>query len=209
MSQDNLLQQRHSMRQFKDQQVDVATLKAILADAQQAPSWENSQPWHLYLATGATAKQIRGDHEAAIAAKAPSTTEFPGPKSWAAFPQKNIDDWQKQAQPYLSALGQGNETLFNAPAILYITLPKDATIYSGNDAGAFAYGVMLAAAQRGLGTVAAYAFVRYPEEIHKQFDIPANEAIFIGIGIGYATDDQLNDFVPKRLPLDSITQIKN
>lgn len=77
------------------------------------------------------------------------------------------------------------------------------------DAGAFGYAVLLAAEDHGVGTIPAYGFVRYPDLIHDHFKIPEDEAIFMGIGLGYPTEDVINDFKPGRTALDKILTIKD
>lgn len=202
---------RNSTRNFSDKQVDVETLKAIIKDAQQAPSWENSQPYHAFLATGETAKKIRQAHQTSVNDGKKSWTEVVPPQSWTKEADANIADWQDQAgkHPESKEFGDLNTVLFNAPAILYITIKKDASSYVAYDAGAFGYGVLLAAKDRGVGAIPAYAFVRYPEEIHDHFDIPEDEAVFMGIGLGYPSDDEINQFKPGRLDVDKILNIKD
>lgn len=78
---------------------------------------------------------------------------------------------------------------FHAPVIVYITMPKNATMYSAYDIGAFGYGITLAAHERGISCIPAYEFVRYPQEVRPLFDIPEDEAIFMGIGMGYAEEN--------------------
>lgn len=45
---------RHSVRAFKDDPIEPQLLTTIVTDAQQTPSWGNSQPWQVYIATGGT-----------------------------------------------------------------------------------------------------------------------------------------------------------
>lgn len=53
------LKKRISIRDFKNEQVSKEILRNIVSDAQQAPSWANSQPWRVYIATGETMKNIQ------------------------------------------------------------------------------------------------------------------------------------------------------
>ncbi|MFB6804463.1 nitroreductase family protein [Peribacillus butanolivorans] len=45
---------RRSVRYFMDKQIDQETLIEIVKDAQMTPSWANSQPWRVYIATDET-----------------------------------------------------------------------------------------------------------------------------------------------------------
>ena len=56
------LEARRSVRYFEDREVPEETLRAIVKDAQWAPSWANAQPWKVYIATGNLAKRIREMH---------------------------------------------------------------------------------------------------------------------------------------------------
>lgn len=61
------------------------------------------------------------------------------------------------------------------------------------------------ATARGLDTILAYAFVKYPDIIRKHLPIPENEDIAIGIGIGYAKEDaKINQYRSGRNPLTEI-----
>ena len=54
-----VMEKRHSSRDFKKDEVDEDTLKKIVEIAGMSPSWENSQPWNVYIATGETLETIR------------------------------------------------------------------------------------------------------------------------------------------------------
>ena len=43
---------RQSIRYFTNQQIAPDDLKEIVQLAQRTPSWANSQPWQVYIATG-------------------------------------------------------------------------------------------------------------------------------------------------------------
>jgi nitroreductase len=202
---------RHSIRSFSDKQVDIETLKSIIADAQGAPSWENSQPYKVYLATGETAKKIRSARDKNIASGQKSWSEVVPPQEWTAAADANILDWQYQSSNSEASaeFTPVNEKLFDAPSIAYITIKKDASNYVAYDAGAFGYAILLAAEEHGVGTVPAYAFARFPGEVHEQFNIPEDEAVFMGIGLGYPDDDIINKFEPGRNDIDKILTIKD
>ena len=55
-----LVKERHSVRLFKkDKEIPKETLKSIMSTALDAPSWCNSQPWNIYVASGKTLSEIR------------------------------------------------------------------------------------------------------------------------------------------------------
>ena len=83
-------------------------------------------------------------------------------------------------------------------------------MYEAYDAGAFGYGICLSAHEHGLASIPAYEFVRFPQEIREVLDIPENESLLIGIGIGYADDAEINSFhlYNGRVPTETILTIK-
>lgn len=214
MNNDSILMKRRSARDFTDQPIDVALLKTILAEAQQAPSWENTQPWKVYVAMGDTANKIRAAHQESTNSEQKSWTEVIPPHEWSPRTQQNLDKWLNDASTFLGDaatkdFAQSQPVFFNAPAIAYITVPKDSSNYSTYDAGAFGYGILLSAFEHGVGTIPAYEFIRFPEEIRAQFDIPEDESIMMGIGLGYPETKKLNTLKTTREPLDDIFQLKD
>ncbi|MEM1200071.1 MAG: nitroreductase family protein, partial [Pseudomonadota bacterium] len=55
------IQARKSIRAFTDQPVDKDTVRQILEIAQRSPSGTNTQPWHVYVCTGAVKQAITDD----------------------------------------------------------------------------------------------------------------------------------------------------
>ena len=152
---------RHSVRDFTDQPVSQEDLVDIVRTAQQAPSWVNSQPWRVYAATGATLAGIKKRHAADVAA---------GRKGNADLPVKPRTEWSATTQENMAALGEqigaqlgegvqefqaSQGRLFNAQAVLYVTIPVESTPWSFHDLGAFSAMLVLAAADKGLGAINA------------------------------------------------------
>ena len=54
----SLMNERHSARNFQKKEIPENLLKEIITTAQRASSWENSQPWNVYVATGEVLEQI-------------------------------------------------------------------------------------------------------------------------------------------------------
>ena len=221
---ENILRTRHSARKFLDKRVDEDLIREIIADAQQAPSWCNSQPWKAYVATGEAAKRLVAAHHENFVNKARAWADVVPPQfgenDWNQAEWKNMLRFWEAAdagvgEGYNDRLGLMEECTwdFHSPAIVYITIPKDiSTMFQAYDAGAFGYGVTLAAHLRGLSCIPAYEFVRYPQEVREVFDIPEDEAIFMGIGMGYADmDKEINhlheDERNHRVPVDEMLQI--
>lgn len=213
MDKNSILVQRHSARAFEDRAVPVDILKDIVTEAGLAPSWENTQPWKAYLAIGETVKRIRTSHYKLATNKTKSWTEVVPPQSWSTYTQTNIDNWLAETKATLGSATQAffdsNNLIFDAPAIIYITIPKDSSHYSAYDAGAFGYGLLLAAQEHGLGAISAYELIRYPAEIRAQIKIPEDESLMMGIAIGFPKADKLNMLKTSRNNLDVVLTIAN
>ncbi|WP_315582986.1 nitroreductase [Actinomyces viscosus] len=206
--------ERHSVRDFTDRPVSSEDLVDIVRTAQRAPSWVNSQPWRVYAATGSTLETIKNRHAADVAA---------GRKGSAELPVKARSLWSQRTQANMAALGEqiGAELgegaqefqasqgrLFNAQAVLYVTIPVDSTLWSFHDLGAFTAMLALAAADKGLGSINAYQLVMYPDEVRQTMGIGADETLAVGIALGYAADSALAGFSPSRVEVDQILTFK-
>ena len=54
-----VMKKRHSSRDFKNEEISKDKLQKIVEIASMSPSWENSQPWNVYIATDETLDKIR------------------------------------------------------------------------------------------------------------------------------------------------------
>lgn len=222
---ESILRTRHSAREFKNQEINENIIKEIIADAQYAPSWCNSQPWKAYIVTGEAAKKMHESHRNNVINKTKAWTEVVPPQfeddSWTKEEWVNMRGFFKAADVSADPTDDCKDKFgfleasswnFYAPAIVYITMPKNSTMFSAYDIGAFGYGITLAAHERGISCIPAYEFVRYPQEIRSIFNIPEDEAIFMGIGMGYAQEDadlnRIHEFeVNPRANIEDILQI--
>ena len=71
-----VVNKRHSVRNFKEDAIPVPVLEDIVRTAERAPSWENSQPWNVYIATGETLKRIKAIWAGKYADKVKTPTLF-------------------------------------------------------------------------------------------------------------------------------------
>ena len=152
---------RHSVRDFTDQPVSREDLVDVVRTAQQAPSWVNSQPWRVYAATGRTLEEIKKRHAADVAA---------GRKGASDLPVMSRTEWSLATQANMAALAErigsdlgdaasefpaAQARMFNAQAVLYITIPTGSPLWSFHDLGAFTAMIALAAVDKGLGAINA------------------------------------------------------
>lgn len=211
----DVLTREHATRKFTDQRVSEKTVRKVIEEAQRTPSLLNSQPWRIYVAEGEVAKTIRKEHEEKTLANEEPHEEFDSLLNveWGTFPSKNMATMSETLDYFLRGeaddFDQAQLKLFNAPVIVFLTIPKQSPAWSIFDLGGFSQTLMLAANNRGLSTMPAHAFVKYPEVIRKYLDIPEDETIGIGIGLGYPNKKAtINNYKSKRVPLDEILKIK-
>lgn len=211
-------QERHSIRDFSSRQVSTKQLQTIVKAAQQAPSWVNSQPWKVYIATGNTLEQIKKMSQQQDASHVAGSADLDAMSriEWAPRTQTNMQEWGKQLASFFKDYTELNHTvneltyhLNYAPAIAYITIPQQSPEWSVFDAGAFAQTLMLAAKNLGIDSVPTYNSVRFPNQLRRIMNIPETEKIIIGIELGYAKDSKINHFQAKRQPLEEILEIKD
>lgn len=210
-----LMDQRHSARHFSDKVIDGKILTEITRIAAKTPSWENNQPWNLYIATGESLARIKTVWREKYAAGVKGRADMPvGHRTnYSARSQANMASFLKDAEEKtgdkdLKRFLKMNEELFNASAVAYLTLEKGVTGWAIYDLGAFGMAFMLAAKDLGVDSVPAYEFVKYPDALRPILDIPENEDVVMGIGLGYPADDPLNDYRSTRMPVEKILSIK-
>ena len=197
---------RHSTRAFLPKPVEKETLTALLEAAARTPSWANSQPWELYVATGKTLERIRAAYADKYAQKAETAPETPRPAKWC----ETAINRQKQLRPgMVRDCGDAaddfmavNQAMFNAPAVVYVCMDKVLSEWSLYDIGAYSQSLMLAAVHHGLATIPAITLMLYPDVLRRELGIPENLKLTIGIAVGYAdTGHGINKFVSERSPL--------
>lgn len=214
MNKNSALVKRHAVRAFEDKAVDLDVLKDIVKEAGLAPSWGNSQPWKAYLAIGQTVKNIRATHFNSATNHVKGSPEVVSPKGWSDYAKNNMKQTTAKNDQFLGDDGNQdysdfNAKLFNAPAIIYITIPKISSAYSTYDAGAFGYGLALSAYEHGLAAMTAYELIRYPKEIRDAFTIPEDEVLVMGVAIGYPQDKKLNQLHTDRNDLEKFLSIED
>ena len=207
---------RHSVRDFSDQVIDHQTIKEIIALAQKSPSWVNSQPWKVYVATGKTLQNIKDAYVKKDAEKGYPDFPVMHRDDWSAETQKNMKQWRHEIVHHFENFDEAHEKmssasthLYNSPAIVFVTIPKNSSLWSVFDAGAFCQTLMLAAKDKGLDSIPTYTSVRFPDVIRQNMDIHDNETLVIGLSLGYAKDATINTYRSKREDIDDIAKFKD
>lgn len=140
---------RHSTRAFTDEPVGRETITEIVALARRAPSWVDSQPWRVYAAIGAARERIARRHaeSSTSGARGRSDIATMHRDQWASAQQRNMAGMSESLLALLGpdlerVTGEARASLFGAPALLYLTIPRAAPQWSLYDLGAFAQTLM-------------------------------------------------------------------
>ncbi|MBN9530789.1 MAG: nitroreductase [Alphaproteobacteria bacterium] len=211
----DLLARRRSIRAFRPDPVPADVLDRLLAAAQEAPSWSNTQPYRLGLAHGALRDRLADELTAAFdRGSVDLAPEIPLPLSYPPELQR-----RRQATGYglYETLGiarqdhaarhaqmRRNFTFFDAPVVLFLFAHEALGQYAALDAGVFLQSLMLAAVDEGLGTCAEGALAMYPGPIRRCFDVPEGYKLLCGLSLGYPADDRVNGFRPARKAPDEL-----
>ena len=195
---------RKSVRDYTDRPVADEDLREVVELAGRAASWCNAQPRKAYAVRGEALGRIREEWGKRLAAEAPTEMDFEGVhrEDMTELAAANMGGFFGTVAPYLEAGTMAPQVLYGAPVVLILTVPKDASQYAMYDLGAFAEQLMLAAADKGISSLVAAMFVAYPDVLRAELPIPDDEAVAIGIGLGYASDAETNGIATARMALD-------
>ncbi|MCK8607173.1 nitroreductase family protein [Apilactobacillus ozensis] len=206
---------RKSIRAFNEKVPSDEDLLEIVKAAQKSPSWINSQPARIVIAKGDKLNQIRKEHK--------NLNENPDIHTKSDIKFTPIKDWDIESQNNMSNKRKsdlemfGNEfdnmkqiqanNLFDAPAVAYITLPSNYTEWSLYDAGAMGEALMIAAQDKGIDSMPAFEFIKYPDRLREHLNVK-NRAFLLGIGLGFRDEgNPINKIEGNRMNLSDVVTI--
>jgi nitroreductase len=190
------LESRMSRRGFFPKKVEKATLEKILKAVNRSPSYMNTQPWEVFVASGVKKENLAKKLYELASSGAATTPDFALPKSWP----KALDERAKghrmrrfkalgidpdKDQDKVIASNRSNFKFFDAPCAIFVAIDKTLTSWSVFDCGAFVHGFLLAAHAEGLGACVQAMPTNFPAPIRAELEIPDHLAIAICISVGY------------------------
>jgi nitroreductase len=193
---EELVQTRRSVRGFKKQPVPRAVIEAIIDTAKRAPSSMNTQPWHIHVLSGEPLERVRRRNmEEMIAGGKPKRDIVTHGEYQGVHRQRQVDI----AKQLFGAMGIARDDKpmrqdwvlrgfrqFDAPVSL---VPYDRVLDPGAtchfDLGALCYGIVLAAWDRGLGTVVNGQGITRSDIVREVANIPEDQVIMTCIAMGY------------------------
>jgi len=225
-----LVRSRHSVRDFRPDPVPDETLDAILDDARHAPSWSNTRPYCLAVATGAQRDRLSSAYLQALEASFGLYRREPvavakGLLLRQGFPDGDFRTWV----PYPSELRERSRTVghalyehlgiargdrpareaqirrncefFGAPAVLFLFVHARMLPFSAHDAGLMLQTLMLSARSRGVGSCALGVLATWRGPVDAEFEIPKQYKLVTGLALGYASEEHVNDFRAEHPPV--------
>jgi nitroreductase len=217
----NAVKSRFTCRAFTSEPVNDNTIRSIIEVSLKAPSWGNTQPWEIFVASGKSADRLRTAYSERFARDVPVNPDLtrPLPKDWPPALKERYEKLRNDRSDFLGldrddqkdmhSLMARNFSFFDAPCVIFLCMDRTLTPWSLFDLGAISQSIMLVACEYGLGTAVAVQLASYPDLVRQELGIPENLAVCIGIAIGHVDDSsQQNAFKSIRRPVAEVVRIK-
>ena len=227
------LSSRRSTRDFLSTPVPQEIIDQILTDALTAPSWSNTRPFKVAVATGEVKDRISNEFLSRWSVLSKIMRKGIKNKlrliiSRYGLPTSNrsiVKPYVKELRPRAQRVGKElyelfgvkrgdreardkqwgkNYSFFGAPVEMFIYIHKSLHIYAASDAGLMMENLMLSAHGFGLGTCAQGAVNIWDDVVRKEFDIPKDYRLLCGMAIGYPSNSPVNSFKANRISVDEI-----
>ncbi len=191
------IKQRQSVRAYQSKEVDSDLIKTIFAQAQQAPSNCNSQPWHTVVVSGQARNQLEDALVKEVMAQKPPTPHFkPGDQDLKEqYRKRQIDcaislydsvGVKYEEKEKRQELMLQNWRFFGAPHVAFFSMPKSMSEINAVDMGIYLQTIMLLMTENDIACCPQGALAVFPEPIYRIANIPNNNAIMFGLSFGYA-----------------------
>lgn len=228
------LSSRRSTRDFKSTPIPQNVLDQILTDALTAPSWSNTRPFKVAVASGDIRDRISTEFLSRWGVLSKIMRKGFLNKLRIVYSRYGLPTSNRSiAKPYPSELKPRaervgkelyelfgvqrgdrdardkqwakNYSFFGAPVELFIFVHKSLHIYAASDAGLMMQNLILSAHAHGLGTCAQGAVGIWEDVVRKEFEISKDYRLLCGIAIGYPSDSPVNNFGANRIGVDELT----
>ena len=222
----DLAASRHSVRDFRPDPVPAEVLDKILDDARQAPSWSNTRPFMLALATGDRADRLRAAYvrefdktlgvqhrERGALARLALVGNIPDGdyKVWAPYPADLRVHSIAVGRALYEHLGvargdrarrdevnRRNCEAFGAPVMGFVLIHSGLMPFAALDAGIMLQTLFLSAKAHGVDSCPLGVLATWRRPFDAEFEAPADYRLITGFALGYASDERVNDFRAER-----------
>jgi nitroreductase len=218
---DEAIVSRRSIRAFLPTPVARADIEAILQVAARAPSGTNTQPWKVYVLTGAVKQRLSDEILNAYLKPEPSTEHIEEyhyyPRQWVSpyIDRRRKVGWDlygllgltRDNKSGMQAQHARNYQFFDAPVGMIFTIDRILELGSWLDYGMFLQNIMIAARGRGLDTCPQAAFTQYHKIISDVLQLPESEQLVCGMSLGFADSGKIeNTLVTDREPVSGFAR---
>ncbi|WP_323786302.1 nitroreductase [Thalassovita sp.] len=193
---------RRSIRGYKPDPVPRELLEDIIALAGRAPSSMNTQPWHFHVLTGEPLERVRQGNSERMLAGVPPQREIPDHGAYEGVHRERQVEIAKQLFAAMGIAREDKEMRqdwvmrgfrqFDAPVSIVVTFDKSAQMHgtiAHFDLGAVTHGLVLAAWDRGLGTVINGQGIMQSPVVREVAQIPDDQVIMTCVALGWPNED--------------------
>ena len=196
-----LIKARKSVRGYQQKPVPREVIEEILSVAKWSPSSMNTQPWHVHVITGEPLERIRRGNTENMVKGVPPKRDFPMKEAYEGIHRKRQVDIAIQLFDAMGIARDDKERRtdwvmrgfrqFDAPVSLVLTYDKylEPAAISQFDLGALSHAIVLAAWERGLGSVINGQGIMQSAVVREHAGIPDDQNIMICIAMGYPDED--------------------
>ena len=210
------MQQRHSVRAFLPKPVDVALVRDLLAQAGQAASGGNLQPWRVVALAGQSLQDLRQAMRTATSNHDPALV-YPT-SLWEPYRSRRFENGEDlyrsigiardDKQGRLMQLAQ-NTQMFGAPVGVFVAVDRRMVHAQWVDLGIYLQSLMLLAAEKGLATCAQGFWRNYSDFVCKHLALPEDCQIAFGMALGYEdTAAPINQWRSSRAQVDDWCEMR-
>lgn len=203
---------RRSVRSFLPDPVPREIIEDLLATASRAPSGTNTQPWRVWVVSGAARDGLVSrvtdlfDEGVTEGMGEYYPSEFVEPflsrrrkMGWDMYGLQGIEkgDWEKTR-----AAHRRNFEFFGAPVGLLFGIHHTMRLGGWLDIGLFMQGIMTMARAHGLDTCPQAAWREYTTVVEEYVGMPPDHSLVVGMALGYEDKTApINQLVTERAPV--------
>ena len=192
MNVEQAMQQRHSVRAYLPKKVDGALVRQLLAQAGQAASGGNLQPWRVVALAGASLQALGQAMRHAMPNSDPALV-YPA-SLWEPYRSRRFENGEDlyrsigierdDKQGRLMQLAQ-NTQMFGAPVGVFVAVDRRMVHAQWVDLGIYLQSLMLLATQKGLATCAQGFWRNFSDFVSRHLALPEDYQIAFGMALGY------------------------
>jgi nitroreductase len=212
---------RRSVRGYTDEPVSREVLERVLSAAAWSPSGSNTQPWNVYVVTGAPLAELKKRAVERVATGVPwdereyemypAAMKSPYRERRSAFGEERYralgvvrEDTEARMRAAIA-----NWDCFGAPAALFVYIDRDMGPAQWADLGMYLQSVMLLLRDEGLDSCTQMAWSQVRETVAEILCPPDGLILFCGLSIGHE-DPTVSYVRTGRAPLDeTVTFVDN